>query len=64
MCFLFIYSKLRYPLQPADGDMSISGDDSCVTYNLVDGTGGFFNSDKGFLFNQRCGLLANIKPKH
>jgi hypothetical protein len=32
-----IVSKLRYPLQPADGDERLSGDASFVTYNGRDG---------------------------
>ena len=32
-----IVSELRFPLQPADGDERLSGDDSCVTYNGLDG---------------------------
>ena len=39
-----IVSKLRYPLQSADGDERLSGDASCVTYNLLDGR--FFRNNK------------------
>jgi hypothetical protein len=39
-----IVSKLRYPLQPADGDERLSVDSSCVTYNGLDGR--FFRDNK------------------
>ena len=58
-----IVSKLRYPLQPADGDVRLSGDASCVTYNGLDGTL-LQEQQHGFSFNHLGSLLANIKLKH
>jgi hypothetical protein len=58
------FSNLRYPLQSADGDVRLSGDASCVTYNLVDGTGGFFNSDKKLLTQPTRWFPGEHKTEH
>ena len=55
-----IVSKLRYSLQSADGDGRLSGDDSCVTYNGLDGT--LLQEQQGAnSFNHLGSLVANLK---
>ena len=57
-----IVSKLRYPLQPADGDERLSVDSSFVTYNGLDGTL-LQEQQEANSFNHLGSLLANIKLK-
>jgi hypothetical protein len=56
-----IVSKLRYPLQPADGDGRLSGDASCVTYNRLDGT--VLQEQAPTLTTTSVACLDNIKLK-